>query len=160
MSLTTALQWMIQATLTDGYNTASIGEVYNESMQDGTADGEADIAYGHVHTIADSSTPEVLDLTDLTSIGGAVSFVELTTVYIRNLSADQAITVGGGANAIDLGAGAANAIAVGKRGVLSLQNPDTGIAVAAGTGDILRLNVASGENIEVLVVLIGRSLDS
>lgn len=131
------------------------------SLVHGTSANQADLVWSDSGSVA-SGTPVTVDLRgSLTSIldGGAVSFVEVVGLYIKNKSTttSQNLQIGGGSNPWITHLGASgDVIVLGPGGRLLLESPLDGYAVTAGTGDILQIASSSG-TISYDVVIYGRS---
>lgn len=120
----------------------------------GTSDGQADRAYSTSGTA--SSTPTDIDLTgSLSSALGSANFVDIMTIMVKNTGSTTTLRVGGDANALPL-FGAANDLILIPAGGCLLWHAPAGVAVTAGTGDILQVDTASGTTTYQIVV-VGRS---
>jgi hypothetical protein len=129
------------------------------ALANGTGANQSDRVYSASGTL--TATTLDVDLTGAltTKVTGAVNFVELTAIVIRNKSttASAVLTVGAGSNPvvspwIATGDGAK----IGPGGVFVLTSPIDGLAVVAATGDILRLD-SGAATIPYEILLIGRS---
>lgn len=130
-------------------------------LASGTANGQADLFFADTRTLA-ASASEDLDLagglTD--AFGSTLTHVEIVGVMISALAANTNNVLVGGAASNAWGAifGATNDILVLKPGASLLLMCDTGYAVTAGTGDLLKIaNSGSGTGVTYTIVLIGRS---
>jgi hypothetical protein len=133
-----------------------------ESLTDGTDESEFNVVYSAVLTIADSSTPQDLDLRDSTlrDINGAgIALVEAVQLKVR---ADDGNTVN-----VLMGAAAADPwnFGIGTTATMTLRPNqwfDTGLVEnpaipVAGSNDRLRFAIASGTNQVVRVFIMGRN---
>jgi len=146
-------------------------------LPNGTTDGQIDLAYSKIETGIGASVTTVYDLigslTDLS--GGAVSFAEVVTIAIRNLSATAAnwlsvgpdATAGFGVVATNKGfwADASDRSVVmadydsssGDSGWLIL-HCRSGVPASAGTSDELAVITQSGTSANTWeIVILGRS---
>lgn len=135
----------------------------NSQIAIGTVDDKVDQAYVAQRTIANTGTPDVLDL-----VGGglfqpdgvtAFSVADLVTILIVNQSTVQVLTVGAGTNPITgyLG-GTTPTKTVGKSGIFLDHNPTSGYPLTGGSSDKLQVATDGGTNVTYLIFLLGRSV--
>lgn len=122
---------------------------YTVEQTSGTAASEQDLVWSDRDSVANGA-PDTFDLSGgLTSKldGSAVTFVEVTDLWIRNKSTTtgENLQVGGGSNPWVTWVGASGDIViVPPGGILKLSSPIDGFGVTAGTGDILQIASSSG----------------
>ena len=131
---------------------------YIRSLRSGTETLKADIVWSDTRTL--NTTTEDLDIrgTALTgAFGQSIAIAELVGIYIRNNSTAGTLTVGGDATAPITGlfADVTDKIVIGPLGVFFWLRPDDGIAVGAGTTDVLQIQ--SSASVSYSIMLIGRS---
>lgn len=83
------------------------------------------------------------------------TFSKLHAVIVTNTHASQTITIGGDANSVPIFGAAGDDIVIGPGGFFAWDYGGDGVAVTAGTGDIIQL-VASGASTSGTITLIGR----
>jgi hypothetical protein len=137
---------------------------FAKNYANGTGADQADRVYGpRRRTIANSGTPDTLDLAGGTLFmpgsDTAVTFVEITSITIVNLSTVQVLTVGGGTNPLTTWVAASgDGIKIRPGGCFHLSCADaTGYAVTAGTGDIIQVATDGGTNVLYDIKITGRS---
>ncbi len=115
----------------------------SQTLANGTGVDQVDAWWNDRRTLA--AAAEDIDirggLTD--SFGVALAFQKLKVLIIRNRStvAGEILTVGGDANSVPLFGAANDTIKVGPGGLFLWINPSlAGVAVAAGTGDIIQVD--------------------
>lgn len=126
-------------------------------LLNGTDDGEIDRVYSDELTV--TTTP-----TDLDFVGGVtsklngqtVTLAEIVAVIVVNESAAGDVIVGGDANAIPI-FGAATHTRPVKPGGADVWYAPAGVALVAGTGDILQLAASAG-SVDCKVAVLGRSV--
>lgn len=124
----------------------------------GTSEGQMDRVYSDAITV--TTTPTDVDLAGSLSseIGaGTTTFVKVSMVYIRNKSPSGSgnVVIGGDTNALLMFGAAAHTLTLPPGGVFLWYAPP-GVAVTAGTGDILQLAASSG-SVELEYIVGGRS---
>lgn len=149
----------VAADLGDPKKTLNVNSILD--LVTGTTAGKADLVFADTRTITASSS-ENLDLagglTD--AFGAAITFVEIVAILVKPAAANvNNVLVGGAASngfATPFG-DATDVVKVAPGGLLMLVS-DTGYAVTASTGDILKIaNGGSGSSVTYDIVLIGRS---
>lgn len=125
----------------------------------GTGSNQQDRVYSTVLSLAGSAqTIDLLgSLTD--SYGAALSFVEVTGIFIKNNSTTtgQFVTIGAGSNPfITWLKATGDGVVLGPGGIFCLTSPIDGYAPTAGTGDILTFDPGA-LTFTVSVLIIGRS---
>lgn len=121
----------------------------------GLASGQMDVVYADKVSV---TTGTDIDLSGgLTSeIGnGAATFARLNLVMIKNNSQTASLLVGGDANSVPMFSAANDVLVVPAGGFVCWYSP-TGVAVTAGTGDIIQLVAGSG-TVEAEYIFGGRS---
>ena len=133
-------------------------------LESGTTAGKADLRFADTRTLAASAT-EDLDLAGvLTDVfGQAITFVRIKGIFISASSANN--------NNVVVGAAASNqwATLLNTTGTLTLRpgasfaaisgsTDATGMAVTAGTGDLLKVaNSGAGSSVTYDIVIVGAS---
>lgn len=133
-------------------------------LESGTTAGKADLRFADTRTLAASAT-EDLDLAGvlLSAFGSALTFVRVKGIFIAAAS--------GNANNVVVGNATSNAWAglLNATGTLTLRpgatfaamagsTDATGMAVTAGTGDLLKVaNSGAGTSVTYDIVIIGAS---
>lgn len=130
----------------DGTKTASIAHqaLRDKIIANGVGDGQMDRV--HSAALSVTTTPTDFDLAGSLSsaIGaGTTTFVDLSLIYIENLSATGNLVVGGDANFAPFLGGATHTLIIPPGSVFFWEAPP-GITVTAGTGDILQIAASSG----------------
>ena len=131
---------------------------YIYDLVSGTNTMEADIVWSDTRTLA--TTTEDLDLrgTALTgAFGQAIAIAELVGIVIKNNSTSGTLTVGGDATAPVTGlfADTSDKIVIGPKGMFAWFRPDDGIALGAGTTDVLQIQ--SSASVSYTIIVLGRS---
>ena len=114
--------------------------------------------YGQ-RTIASGSN-ESLDLAGGISdvFGNVITFARIKSLYIRNLSTAQTLTLGNGANPWPGPfSPATSTFTIPPLGVIAWEAPYFGWAVTAGTGDTLKLANGSGATMTYNISILGSS---
>ena len=166
IDLRASLTWLFSEALDlSSVNDQSTLE-FDASLADGTGDDQADLIWHDERTLA-AAASENLDLTALATVifGGTVpiNFAKVKAILIVNTSttAGHELLVGGA------GAGQAFAtpfnnnvsakVGVGPDSPLLLVNKQSGWAVTAGTGDILRVQNSGASAATYRIVIVGTS---
>ncbi len=132
----------------------------NKSLTNGTGANQADVQWHDTRTLS-SGASEDLDLGALTSTldGSALTFAKIKAIWIKNKSttSTEVLTVGAAASNPWIGwlKGADDILDIGPSGVEFGWNPIDGWAVAATTGDVLKIAASSGDTIEYDIVIVG-----
>lgn len=130
-------------------------------LTNGTTDGKANLVWSDQRTLAASAT-ENLDLAGVLSgaFGATLTFAEIVAIIVR--AAD------GNTNNVEVGGAASNAFAtpfgdasdvvvIPPGGAMMLLAPNTGWAVTASTGDLLKIaNSAGGTGVTYDILIVGR----
>lgn len=168
MALTSDLGISISATLTKAADLSTPSDPMSwrrgVHLESGTTAGKADLRFADTRTLAASAT-EDLDLAGvLTDVyGTALTFVRIKGIFISASSANS--------NNVVVGAAASNqwATLLNATGTITLRpgatfaamsgSADaTGMAVTAGTGDLLKVaNSGAGSSVSYDIVIIGAS---
>lgn len=167
MSLSTPiLRMLISSTLTGtaGLATASVPivEQVDRPLTTGTGANQADKIYSVEATLAASATHDrdlAGSLTD--ALGAALTFVRIKVVYVKADSANtnSVQVTRPAANGVPLFMAAGDGIALRPGAAFMWMCADaTGVAVTAGTGDLLTFtNSAAGTGVTYRLVIIGAS---
>jgi hypothetical protein len=129
------------------------------ALAHGTGADQLNLAYRATHTVADSSTPQLLDLRDGTlrdAWGTALVLAEV--VHLRLVASDENtvdVAVGGGTDAWDFGCGTTPFALRPGQELDVFVSSDPAIPVGAGN-DVLQLAIASGTDQVVQVMILGR----
>lgn len=120
---------------------------------------QADLMWADSRSLA-ASTSEDIDLSGGVSdvFGVALSFAEVTSIFVEN-TGTSTITVGGAASNGFIGpfGAAAHTITIPAGDIVLLTNMN-GWAVTAGTGDILKVLSGAGSTGTYNIVVIGRTV--
>lgn len=133
-------------------------------LASGTGAGQADLRFADTRTLAASAT-EDLDLAGVLTdaFGAALTFVKIKGIFISAAAANT--------NSVVIGAAAANtwATLLNATGTITLRpgatfaamsgsTDATGMAVTAGTGDLLKVaNSGAGTSVSYDIVIVGAS---
>lgn len=165
MALSATIKAGIQASQTNvldlGTATFPLSVLESLSLTDGTDAGEADRIFSDERTLAASAT-EDLDLSgSLTNAFGTVTFARIKAVFvIANSGNTNNVNVSRPAsNGVPLFLAAGDGLGVRPGGVFMWACTDaTGVAVTAGTGDLLTIaNSSSGSAVTYRIIIIGAS---
>lgn len=134
------------------------------SLTDGTTAGKADKVFHDRRTLAASGT-EDLDLAGvlLDAFGAAITFVRVKGIFVSAAVANTNNVVVGAASATQwatlLNATGTVTLRPGATfGVIAGATDDTAYAVAAGTGDLLKVaNSGAGTSVTYDIVIVGAS---
>lgn len=167
MSLATPILRMeVSSTLTGtaGLATASVPlhETYNFPLTTGTGANQADKIYSAERTLAASATEDrdlAGSLTD--ALGATITFVRIKVVLVKADSANtnSVQVTRPAANGVPLFMAAGDGISLRPGAAFMWICPDaTGVAVTAGTGDLLTFtNSAAGTGVTYRLTIIGAS---
>jgi hypothetical protein len=133
----------------------------NSSYSDGTGAGQVDVMFTDQRTLAASGT-EDLDLAGSLSdaLGATLTMAKLKFVMVKAASGNtnDVVLSRPASNGVPLFTAAGDSIAIKPGGVFIWAVPGTGVAVTAGTGDLLTFtNSAAGTGVTYDVVLLGTS---
>lgn len=166
MSLTTTVTTRVEATLTSALDLATasvpLDKLVRMAWSSGTGTDQADLIYHDQRTI-NASSNEDLDLAGSLSsaLGTTLTFVELKLILIRAAAANtnRVRVTRPASNGVPLFLAAGDGIDVYPGGQFLWANPgDAGVAVTAGTGDLINIaNSSSGSSVTYDVVIIGTS---
>jgi|KBSSwiStaDraftv2_1062776.scaffolds.fasta_scaffold1293763_1 hypothetical protein len=122
---------------------------------------KADLLFADTRTLA-ASTNESLDLAGALSsaLGATITAAELVLIYVKAHAANtNAVNVTRpGSNGVPLFLAAGDGVAV-KPGQFFLLQSLTGIAVTAGTGDLINIaNAGAGTSVTYDILVVGRSV--
>lgn len=147
--------------LDNGTATFPLNLLQSLSLTDGTGASQADRIFSDTRTLSASAT-EDLDLSGtLTNAYGTVTFARIKAVLVI-ASGDNINNVNvtrPASNGVPLFLAASDGLAVRPGGIFMLACSDaTGVAVTAGTGDLLTLTNSSGTTpVTYTIVIIGAS---
>jgi len=130
-----------------------------ETFTPGTGNNQLDKLFHDLRTLADGAN-ESLDLAGslVDMFGATITFVKIKAMLIRNLSATQTLTIGGGSNPfINWVADATDMVKIPPNGMLLLVAPLAGYGVTTGTGDILKVANSAGAACDYQIALAGTS---
>lgn len=166
MPLTTRLTTHLQASLTAGLDLSTPVDALNRlvrlDLATGTGSGQADLMWHDARTLA-ASANEDLDVAGvLTSgLGATVTMARIKLLWIAAAAANTntVVVTRPASNGVPIFSAASDAMALRPGGQLLITAPDaTGIAVTAGTGDLINVgNGSSGTSVTYSVVIIGAS---
>lgn len=167
MGLTTSATLALVGTLTDARDlgTASIPVAFsqNYTWESGTGANQADMIWGDQRTLAASAT-EDLDLAAVLThmlTGAVLTFARIKAIAIRAASGNtNAVQVTRpGTNGVPLFMAAGDGIALLPGATFIWMSPNaTGVAVTAGTGDLLTItNSAGTTGVTYDILIIGAS---
>lgn len=165
MALSATIKAGIQASQTNvldlGTATFPLSVLESLSLTDGTGADQADRIFSDERTLA-ASASEDLDLSgSLTNAFGTVTFARIKAVLViadsgntNNVNVSRPAS-----NGVPLFLAASDGIGVRPGGVLLWACTDaTGVAVTAGTGDLLTIaNSSSGSAVTYRIIIIGAS---
>jgi hypothetical protein len=165
MPLTTTLKASIAGSHTSPLDLGTaefpFNVAFSKALADGTAADQSDRIFTDTRTISASAT-DSLDLSGaLTNAFGTVTFARIKAVLVK-ASASNTNNVNvtrPASNGVPLFLAASDGIAVRPGGCFMWVAPDvTGVAVTAGTGDLLDIvNSAGGTSVVYDIVVIGAS---
>jgi hypothetical protein len=167
-SLAVQLQLLLNWQQSNNPDLSSVKDTGAISLEDtlanGTAIDQADVLWHDRRTLA-ATTSEDLDLAaSLVSAltGAAVTFAKIKCIYIKNraTTAGYILAVGGASATqfVNWVANSSDILNISPDGFLLLWNPSlAGYAVAASTGDLLKINNTGGGSLDYDIVLIGTS---
>jgi hypothetical protein len=133
---------------------------YQQDFADGTGDDQAKSRWTDQRTIAASGTDD-LDLAGslLDDYGNVITFTNVKVIMVRAADANTNDVVVGGAAANQFFTflnAATDKIKIKPGGILVLVAPNTGYAVTAATGDILRIaNGGAGTSVTYDIEIVG-----
>lgn len=166
MTQTASLEIALTGTLTgDAVGSSApryeFAERVRHSTPDGTDTGEADLAYVAVRTLA-AETAESLDLAGSleTPVGDAAVFAEVTGLFITAAAGNGGtLTIGGAASNAFVGpfGDASDTIVLQPGQSFAVTNTGAGWAVAAGTGDLLKIENDDDDAASYTIRILGRS---
>lgn len=164
MSLNTTLKVSLQATLRKSLDLATAQDPLNFTqtltLTNGTGANQADQSWHDQRSLA-SSAYEELDVNGVLAdaFGDTLTLARVKVLYVRNLSSDDALLIGGAAaNALGLFSDNSDKLKLPPGGILLITAPDaTGIAV--GSNDKLRLEHSgqTSTSLDYEIVIIGAS---
>lgn len=128
------------------------------ALADGVGANQANTLFDDIVTIADGGT-QSLDLTGVLkdAFGDNFDAVKIKAIYIESVDANTTVvTVGNDAAAFVFLGAAAHTVALGPGDFFCMtRRGATGLAVVAGTGDVIKLANAAGAIANVRVVILG-----
>lgn len=162
-SLTSKVQVTVTAELVNVLDlgsqpTAKLVSAPTVSLGNGTGANQANVVWWDERTLT-ASTTEDLDFAGgglVDAFGVAVAPAKLRAVVIQNTSSTQVLTLFGDANSIPILNTAATTYTLQPGGVFVGAWPATaGIAVTAGTGDIIQVANAAGVSATYKIIVLG-----
>jgi hypothetical protein len=166
MTLSTSLSVGLRSTLTTALDLVTSRAPLDYSstiaLASGTGANQADKIFADQRTLAASAT-ENLDLAGVLSdpLGAALTFARIRAILVKAASANSnnVNVIREATNGVPLFVAAGAGLAVAPGGLFLGVAPDaTGVAVTAGTGDLLTFtNSAAGSSVTYDVVIIGAS---
>lgn len=140
----------------------TLAKTITHALTNGTSDKQADVIFSDTRTLTTGAN-ETLNLAGSlvdSAFGSTLTFVNIKAIMIfSKLDANRVLTVGGAASngfATPFGA-STDTIKINPGGSLVLIAPNTGYAVTAGTGDLLKIANASGGSTTYDIIIIGTS---
>ncbi len=162
----------VSATLTGDAPSSDLGQstaeeakaaiAFGARLSDGTAAGEADLMFSDSRTLLDGAS-EDLDLAGVLAdaLGDTVTAVRVKAIAVKAAVGNTTdLTVGAGTNAWATLLNAAGTVTLrpGAMFMAAVDDGDAvGWAVTAGTGDILAVANAAGDDADYEVIVIGAS---
>lgn len=165
MSLTTSITVAVSGSQTNPLDLGSGSFPFSlsagASLPNGTASGQADLLFTDSRTLTASSN-EDLDLAGslLSAFGATLTFVKLKAVIVKAASGNtnNVVISRPASNGVPLFEAASDAISVLPGGCFVWVAPGAGVAVTAGTGDLINIaNSGAGTSVVYDVVLVGTS---
>ncbi|UJV43811.1 hypothetical protein CVT30_31835 [Streptomyces sp. AMCC400023] len=166
MTLSTSLSLGLRSTLTSALDLvtsrAPLDYSTTVALASGVGANQADKIFADTRTLAASAT-EDLDLAGVLSdpLGAALTFARIKAVLVKAAAGNtnNVQVTRPASNGVPLFLAAGDGLAVRPGGLFLWVAPDaTGVAVTAGTGDLLTLtNSAAGSSVTYDVVIIGAS---
>jgi len=139
---------------------AELSVIKEVSLANGVAAGQADKVYSVTLSVTTGATTDVdVQAALLDAFGAAFTPAKLKLVYIASAAANTTnLTLFGDTNSVPILNTAATTATLEPGGVFLLVRPTlAGIAVTAGTGDIIQIANAAGATASVDLVLVGTS---
>jgi hypothetical protein len=140
----------------------TLNAVLDYAFTNGTGNDQVDLMYSDSVTLTTAANTEI-DLAGViadASFGDVLTFATIKAIMIvSTLDANKVLTVGGAAsNAFESWVTAAgDSLKIMPGGALVLIAPNTGYAVTAGTGDLLKVTNASGGSSTFDIYVFGTS---
>lgn len=163
-SLTTKVEVLVGGTLAGdvGLATASVPLAVKKQIElaNGVGASQADKVYSKTYSILTGATEDIdVQAALVDALGAAFTPAKLKVVYIYSRPANTTnLTLFGDANSVPILNTAATTSTLLPGGLfLVAQPPLAGIAVTAGTGDIIQIVNAAGATATVDVILVGTS---
>lgn len=163
-TLTTSVNLRLNSTLsgTVGLATATVplDQSYSKTFANGVAASQADKIYSTQLSIASAGTSSSdLQGSLLDALGAAFTPAKVRCIYIESASTNTTnLTLFGDANSVPILNTAATTSTLLPGGLFMVcQPPLAGIAVTAGTGDIVKIVNAAGATALVNLIIIGTS---
>ena len=161
LSLTTQLTGDYVKALDIANSTVDLNYVKRTDLASGTGAGQADLLWYDTRTLA-ASTPEDLDLAGVLTdaFGTTLTFAKIKGLVIVAAAANtNTINVTRpAANGVPIFLAAGDGVPVLPGGEFRWSAPGAGVAVTAGTGDLLTItNAAAGTSVTYDVFIVGTS---
>lgn len=161
-TLSTRLSVQIAALLRDTLDLSTVRDdlekIFTIDMATGSGSGQANQAWHDARSIASGAT-DSLDLAGVlvNGLGQTVTFTSIKAVIIKFGSGNTTVVsvTRPASNGAPIFAAAADAIPYAANGLFVWCNPNAGIAVTAGTGDLVDLVNAAGAAATYEIVIIG-----
>jgi hypothetical protein len=163
MSLTTTLNLAIDANYQKALDLSTVSDhlakVFTLSLPDGIGSGQANKLFHDVRTLANSAN-ESLDLAGVLTdaFGDILTLAKVKVLIIKNRDTVQTLSVGGAASlgwAAPFG-DATDILKIAPGALAVLVWDPAGVAVTAGTGDLLKIaNGAAGNAADYEIIIIG-----
>ena len=149
MALTNNISIVVKSTLTGTVGVSAVTALINQKPTTDLTTVATDAIYTETGTISGGSNDIDLAGTLTDPLGNAVTFAKVMAVYIINNSTTNSITVGGANNIPMLGSGDVMNLGLGA---YNQWINEVGIAVTAGTGDLITITGTNGETYDVVVI--------
>lgn len=166
MSLTSSIKLNVSAVQSSALDlgTRSFPAALNLAiaLANGTGANQADLMFSDTRTLTASATEDLdlaASLTD--SFGATITFARIKAIIISAASgnANNVNVTRPASNGVPLFLAASDGLAVRPGGLFALVGPDaTGVAVTAGTGDLLTFtNSAGSTSVSYSIIILGAS---
>lgn len=165
MSLTTRINVSVSSTLSSAMDlgvvaSAPLSKNWALDLASGIGASQADVVWSDTRTVGDGATDDVdIRAALTTALGATFAPVKVKAVLIVAAAANTTnLTILGDANSVPILNTAATTVTLQPGGMFLLTAPAlAGIAVTAGTGDIIQVVNAAGAAANFDIVVIGTS---
>lgn len=135
-----------------------LSKTYEQEFASGTGSGKANLQFVDSRELADGAS-ESLDLAGslLDAFGATLTFVKIKVLLIKNLSTTQTLSIGGAAStawSAWLG-DPTDVVKIGPGAMALLVCDPVGVAVGAGSTDLLKIANSAGAVCDYDIVIIG-----